>query len=100
MINFTQKTFISIDYHKPNENLFPEDYAHHILLFYYTIFKESDLKLNNSYLLKINGPGVLNIVNRNGEIFEVAPDIVDHYWVLIGKCSILEGQLRRYRGNC
>ena len=33
-------------YHKPNEDLFPEDYAHHMLI------------------LKINSTAVLNIVNR------------------------------------
>ena len=70
---------IVLRYHKPNENLFPEDYAHHMLMLYYPFFNEGDLKLNNSYLLKISSPGVLNIVNRNREIFEAASDVVDHY---------------------
>ena len=29
---------ISLSYHKPNENLFPEDYAHHLLILCYTFF--------------------------------------------------------------
>ena len=54
-----------------------------MLILYYPFFNESDLKLNNSYLLKNNSLGVLNIVNRNREIFEPASDNVDHYWVQI-----------------
>ena len=47
----------------------------------------------NSYLLKINSPGVLNIVNRNREIFEPASVIVDHYWVQMQNCSKTEDRL-------
>ena len=80
MINFTLKTFINIGYHKPNENFFPEDYTYHMLHFHYTFLKESDLKLNNTCLLKINGPGVLNVVNRNGEILKQLLIL----WIIIG----------------
>ena len=84
---------IVLRYHKPNKNLLLEDYAHHILMLYYPFFNESDLKLNKSCLLKINSPGVLNIVNRNREIFEPASDIADHYWVQMQNRSETEGQL-------
>ena len=84
-----------LQYHKPNENLLPEDYTHHMLILYYPFFNESDLKLNNSYLLKNNNLGVLNIVNRNREIFEPASDIVDHYWVQI-ICKIEAKQNANY----
>ena len=75
-------------YHKPNENFFPQDYLHHMLMLYYPVFNEGDLKLNNSFLLKFNSPCVLNIVNRN---FEPASNIVDHYCVQIQNRSKTEG---------
>ena len=65
---------IVLRYHGDDENLFREDYTHHMLMLCYPFFNESDLKLINSYLLKINSPGVLNIVNRNREIFEPASE--------------------------
>ena len=43
--------------------------------------------------LKINSPGVLNIVNRNREIFEPASDIVDYYSIQIQNRSETEAQL-------
>ena len=49
---------IVLRYHKPTENLFPEDSAYYMIMLYYPFFNETDLKLNNSYLLKINSPGV------------------------------------------
>ena len=91
-----------LQYHKPNENLLPEDYTHMLILLY-PFFNESDLKLNNNYLLKNNNLGVLNIVNRNREIFEPASDIVDH----IGFKSYVKLKRNRmpiavycYRWNC
>ena len=51
------------------------------------------MKLNNSYLLKINSPGVLNIANRKREIFEPASDIADHYWVQIRNRRETDDQL-------
>ena len=66
---------IVLRYDKPIKNLFPEECAHHMLILCYRIFNESDLKLTNSFLLKINNPDVLNIVNRNREVFEPASDI-------------------------
>ena len=50
------------------------------------------MKLNNSYLLKINSLGNLTVVNRNRQIFELAADTVDHYWVQIQNHSVTEGQ--------
>ena len=51
------------------------------------------MKLNNNYLLKINSPGNLIIVNKNREVFEPAPDIIDYYWVQMQNYSEIEGQL-------
>ena len=72
---------IVLRYHKPSENLFPEDLAHLMLMICYPLFNEINLKLNDSCLSKINSEGVLNIIKRNRDIFEPASNIEDHYWV-------------------
>lgn len=64
-------------YHVPNENKYPERYAHHLLFMFYPFRNENDLKHNGSYVEKLNESGVLPIINRNRKIFEPFADLVN-----------------------
>ncbi|XP_066911415.1 uncharacterized protein [Clytia hemisphaerica] len=61
----------------PNRHLYPEKYAHHLLMLFYPFRKEEDLKLDGSYVLKLSDPDVLEKVNRNREIFEPNSEMVE-----------------------
>ncbi|XP_066911767.1 uncharacterized protein [Clytia hemisphaerica] len=61
----------------PNRHLYPEKYAHHLLMLFYPFRKEEDLKLDGSYMLKLSSPDVLEKVNRNREIFEPNSELVE-----------------------
>lgn len=65
-------------YYTPNQHKFPEKYAHHILMLFYPFrSEETDLKLSDSYVLKLNEPAVIEVVNRNKHIFEPDADLVE-----------------------
>lgn len=51
--------------------MFPDEYAHHMLLIYFPFRNETELKFNGSYANKLSFPGVLDIVNFNR--WEVTP---------------------------
>ena len=75
-------------YHVPNANRNAGEYAHHLLFSYYPFRDEGELKyppVSGTYLLKIQQPGVLDVVNRNGHIMESYSDIVDD--VLVNICE-------------
>ena len=65
-------------YYTPNKHKYPEKYAHHIMMLFYPFrCEETDLKLNGSYVLKLNTDEVIETVNRNKEVFEPDSDLVD-----------------------
>ena len=45
--------------------MFPDEYAHHMLLIYFPFRNETELKFNGSYANKLSFPGVLDTVNFN-----------------------------------
>lgn len=45
--------------------MFPDEYAHHMLLIYFPFRNETELKFNSSYANKLSFPGVLDTVNFN-----------------------------------
>ena len=57
-------------YHVPNEQLYPEKYAHHLLYLFYPFRREEDLKHNGSYCSKLAVDEVLEVVNVNRKVFE------------------------------
>ena len=62
----------------PNKHKYPEKYAHHMLMLYYPFRdEEHDLKLNGLFSDRLSDPIVLEIVNRNKEIFEPNSELVD-----------------------
>ena len=62
----------------PNRHLYPEKYAHHLLMLFFPFRnEENDLKLDGSYMLKLSEPDVLEIVNSNRELFEPNSELVE-----------------------
>ena len=62
----------------PNRHLYPEKYAHHLLMLFFPFRnEENDLKLDGSYMLKLTEPDVLEIVNSNRELFEPNSELVE-----------------------
>ena len=71
-------------YHVPNANRNAEEYAHHLLFSFYPFRHEGELKyplISGIYFLKLQQPGVLDVVNRNRHIMEPYSDIVDDPFV-------------------
>jgi len=68
-----------VRYHTPNPVNRPEEYAHHLMMLFYPFRKESDLlsEIGSSYVVKLNSPDVLHIVNENKIKFEPWGDIVN-----------------------
>ena len=66
-------------YHVPNRNRFPEKYAHHLLFMFYPFRNEQNLKYadSGSYCEKLQEPGILDIVNRNKQVFEPYGELVE-----------------------
>ena len=66
-------------YHVPNHHKFPEKYAHHLLFMFYPFHNEQHSISDNSgtYSEKLQEPGVIDIVNRNKQIFEPFGDLVE-----------------------
>ncbi|XP_057292445.1 uncharacterized protein LOC130621150 [Hydractinia symbiolongicarpus] len=69
-----------VRYHTPNPVNKAEEYAHHLLMLFYPFRKESDLlsEVGNSYVVKLNDPEVLSIVNENKARFEPWGDMVNN----------------------
>ncbi|XP_057310673.1 uncharacterized protein LOC130648634 [Hydractinia symbiolongicarpus] len=64
-------------YHIPNEKLFPEKYAHHLLYMFYPFRSENELMLDNSYCSKLASPGILAIVKQSRLTFEPDKEKID-----------------------
>lgn len=66
-----------VRYHTPNPLTKPEEYAHHLLMLFLPFRSETDLLVENSYVIKLNDPVTLEIVNRKKSHFEPWGDLVD-----------------------
>ncbi|XP_066921397.1 uncharacterized protein [Clytia hemisphaerica] len=65
-------------YYTPNKNKHPEKFSHHILMLFYPFrSEENDLKLDGSFVLKLNLDEVNAVVNENKQIFEPDGHLVD-----------------------
>eukprot|EP00111_Clytia_hemisphaerica_P012052 TCONS_00035416-protein len=65
-------------YYTPNKNKHPEKFSHHILMLFYPFrSEENDLKLDGSYVLKLNLDEVNAVLNENKQIFEPDGHLVD-----------------------
>ena len=66
-------------YHVPNCHKYPEKYAHHLLFMFYPFRNEQDLMSDNSgtYCEKLQEPGVIDIINRNKQVFEPYGNLVE-----------------------
>ena len=53
-------------YHVPNEKLYPEKYAHHLLLLFYPFRNELELLCNKSYAEMLSHVNVLNPICTGG----------------------------------
>ena len=69
-----------VRYHTPSPVNRPEEYTHHLMMLCFPFRKESDLlsKIGNSYVVKLNNPEVLRIVNENKTAFEPWGNMVDN----------------------
>ena len=75
-------------YHLPNTNRNAEEYAHYLLFSFNPFRHEGELKyppISRTYLLKLQQPGVLDVVNRNRHIMKLYCDIVDD--ALVNLCE-------------
>ena len=76
-----------------NTNRNAEEQAHHLPFSFYLFRHEGELKcppVSGTYLLKLQQPSVLDVVNRNRHIMEPYSDIADDALVnLIVSCENL-----------
>ena len=79
-----------LQYYIPNRHKYPEKYAHHLLFMFYPFRNEEHLKSSNlgTFSEKLQDPGILDIVNRNKQIFEPYGYINGIYMVAKPPCSI------------
>ena len=72
-----------IRYHVPNKNKLPEKYAHHLLFLFYPFRSEKELLsgVPPTYQTTLSNRNVLQVVNRNKQIFEPYGDIVEQAFV-------------------
>ena len=70
---------IVLRYRKPNKERHPEKYAHCLLILFYPFTDEKQLVINGSYVSKSNEENVLEIINRNKQIFDQNSDHIDNY---------------------
>ena len=67
-------------YHQPSPTKHIEQYAHHLLFSFYLFGDEEQLKsppFTGSYVMKLQEPGVMDIVNRNRFVTEPFIEIVE-----------------------
>ena len=64
-------------YLTPIKNKIYEVYAHHLLILFYPIRAESDLKSDNSYTEELAARDVIDTVNRNKSIIEPYCELID-----------------------
>ena len=67
-------------YHQPSSTKHIEQYAHHQLFSFYPFRDEEPLKsppFMASYVIKLQEPGVMNIINRNRSVMEPFSEIVE-----------------------
>ena len=70
---------IVLRYHKPNKEIHPEKYTHYLLTLVYPFTDKKQLVINESYIYKLNEENVLEIINKNKQIFEPNSDLIDNY---------------------
>ena len=68
-----------LPYHVPNCHKYPEKYAYHLLFMFHPFRNEQDLMSDNSetYCEKLQEPGVIDIINRNKQVFEPYGNLVE-----------------------
>ena len=67
-------------YHQPSSTKHMEQYALHLLFSFYPFRDEEPLKFPPfmvSYVMKLQEPGVMNIINRNRSVMEPFSEIVE-----------------------
>lgn len=69
-----------VRYHTPNPVDRAEEYTHHLMMLFYPFRNETDLlsEIESSYVIKLNKPDVLDVVNENKTRFEPWGDMVDN----------------------
>ena len=72
-----QKVPSVLRYFTPNDNRNYEVYSYHLLILFYPLRTETNLKSDNSYSKKIAARDVTYIVNSNGSIVEPYCELVD-----------------------
>ena len=81
-------TRLVLRYYKPNKDLYPERYAHHMLMLSYPFRQENDLILS-----MLADDAVLATVNANKIIFELSGELIDMYWVHIQNHANIERRI-------
>ena len=88
-----RKFKVVLRYHVLNTNRNAEEHALHLPFSFYLFRHEGELKyppVSGTYLLKLQQPSVLDVVNRNRHIMEPYSDIADDALVnLIVSCENL-----------
>ena len=67
-------------YHQPSPTKHIEQYAHHLLFSFYSFRDEEQLKsppFMDSYVMELQEPGVMDIINRNRSVMEPFSEIVE-----------------------
>ena len=74
-----RKVPLILRFYEPNKIKRPEDYAHHLLFLYYPFRSEDELVSQNSqtYIEKLQEPGVIDVINTNKTLIEPFSEIVD-----------------------
>ena len=54
-----------LQYHASHEEMYPEEYANHMLFMYFLFRNEAEPEFNSSYANKLNFSDVLDTVNFN-----------------------------------
>ena len=67
----------------PNNDLYPEEYAHHILFLFYPFRNEDELLLNRSYCHKLAQADVISTVNENKFFFEPYGEQIESAFALL-----------------
>ena len=74
----------------PNKDLYPEEYAHHMLFLFYPFRNEDELLLDHSYCNKLALVNVIRLVNENKKIFEAYAEHIDAAFSLLNNNQSLQ----------
>ena len=77
------KTPYFLQYYAPNKETKPKEYAHNMLLMYYSFRDEKELLSGNpsTYASKLSEPGVIDLVNQNYSLVEPFATIIDNVFL-------------------